>query len=230
MEAPALPPARPARKRGGRWRFLAGLAAASAASFLVLFLAAAGLVAVQAWLKPPPVEFAGLKPAVGEPAPDFVLKDLDGKDYRLFDRRGRTPLVIEFGSATCPYCVAAAEGMDALARKYEGQAEFLFVYCREAHPNQPGMQPLMGKEELPVLPQTQQGEDRAGRARSYCSVKQPTARVLVDVDGAGSVQDLYGGGQNQVIVIDAAGRVALKQTTARVDELDAFLRTYGSAP
>ncbi len=185
---------------------------------------------MQAWLKPPLVEFADLKPAVGEPAPVFVLKDLDGKDCRLSDRLGRTPLVIEFGSATCPYCVGAAEGMDDLARKDEGKAEFLFIYCREAHPDQAGMRMLTNKEELPVLPQTQEREDRARRARSYCSAKQPTARVLVDVDGPGSVQDLYGGGQNQVIVIDASGRIALKQNVARPDGIDAFLKRHISGP
>ena len=156
-------PTPPARRGLSRSRFFVGLAAGAAACFLALFLTAAAIVAVQAWLKPLPVEFADLKPAVGEPAPVFVLKDLDGKDYRLSDRLGRTPLVIEFGSATCPYCVGAAEGMDDLARRDEGKAEFLFIYCREAHPDEAGMRMLTSQEELPVLPQTREGEDRAGR-------------------------------------------------------------------
>ena len=186
---------------------------------------------MQAWLKPLPVEFADLKPAVGEPAPVFVLKDLDGKDYRLSDRLGRTPLVIEFGSATCPYCVGAAEGMDDLARRDEGKAEFLFIYCREAHPDEAGMRMLTSQEELPVLPQTREGEDRARRARLYCSAKQPRACVLVDVDGPGSVQNLYGGGQNQVIVIDATGHIAdSSRPSPDRTELTLFLKAHCSAP
>jgi len=37
------------------------------------------------------------KPALGEVAPDFSLRDLDGKRVRLKDLVGK-PIVIEFGS------------------------------------------------------------------------------------------------------------------------------------
>jgi hypothetical protein len=40
------------------------------------------------------------RPALGETAPDFVLRDLDGKAFRLKDAVGKRPLVIEFGSYT----------------------------------------------------------------------------------------------------------------------------------
>ncbi len=220
-------PAPPRRRRFSRWRFLVATAAAGAVCFLVLFLAAAGVVAVQALTKPPPVEEADLKPAVGEPAPDFVLKDLDGKECRLADWLGKTPLVLEFGSATCPYCVQAADGMDKIDNKYKDRVEFLFIYCKEAHPDAPDMLLPGTKETLPALPQTSAGEDRSNRARSYCSAKQPTARVLVDVDGPESVQELYGGEPNQVVVIDAQGRVAFKEGTGRLPGgLDAFLQDH----
>src|SRR5207248_392486 len=123
------------------------------------------------------------------------------------------PLVVEFGSASCPYCVRSADGMEDVAKKYEGRAEFLFVYCKEAHPDQPTVLPGDGAP-LPALPQTRTWDERAGRAKSYCSAKQPTARVLVDVDGPDGVQGLYGGGQNQVVFIDGRGRIALKQNLA----------------
>jgi hypothetical protein len=38
------------------------------------------------------------KPSLGEAAPDFVLRDLDGKELRLKDFVGKQPIVIEFGS------------------------------------------------------------------------------------------------------------------------------------
>jgi hypothetical protein len=38
------------------------------------------------------------KPALGEVAPDFVLRDLDGKELCLKDLVGKQPIVIEFGS------------------------------------------------------------------------------------------------------------------------------------
>ena len=38
------------------------------------------------------------KPALGEAAPDFVLRDLDGNELSLKDLVGKQPIVIEFGS------------------------------------------------------------------------------------------------------------------------------------
>jgi hypothetical protein len=35
-------------------------------------------------------------PHVGDAAPDFTLKDLDGRPFRLRDVVGRRPLVLEF--------------------------------------------------------------------------------------------------------------------------------------
>ncbi len=52
--------------------------------------------------KPPKsfLNFADARPALGAPAPDFSLLDLDGREFRLRDLRGRRPVVIEFGSYT----------------------------------------------------------------------------------------------------------------------------------
>ena len=215
------------RRRPSRWRVLLGTAAAASTCFLALFLTAVGVVAVQGWMKSPPPVGADPIPAVGEPAPDFVLKDLDGKDCRLADELAKKPVVVEFGSATCPYCVQAAPGMDEIARKYKDSIDFVFIYCKEAHPDTAGMILPGTQETLPALPQTSAGEERSGRARSYCSAKQPAARVLVDVDGPESVQTLYGGQPNQVVVIDTHGRIDLELTLGQLPGgLDAFLREH----
>ena len=44
--------------------------------------------------------------AVGEPAPDFALKDLDGKELRLSALRGKT-VVLEWFNPDCPFVRAA---------------------------------------------------------------------------------------------------------------------------
>ena len=45
----------------------------------------------------------GAKAALGEVAPDFVLKDLDGKEHKLSSHRGKI-VVLEWFSPGCPYC------------------------------------------------------------------------------------------------------------------------------
>ncbi|MBL8857338.1 MAG: redoxin domain-containing protein [Planctomycetes bacterium] len=43
---------------------------------------------------------------IGEPAPNFTLKDLDGKEHTLAKYKGKT-VVLEWFSPGCPYCVYA---------------------------------------------------------------------------------------------------------------------------
>jgi hypothetical protein len=49
---------------------------------------------------PLPSPFELSHPAVGEVAPEFTLRDVDGKPFRLRDESGKVPVVIEFGSFT----------------------------------------------------------------------------------------------------------------------------------
>jgi hypothetical protein len=71
---------------------------------------------------------------VGETAPDFTLRDPEGRPVRLNDYRGRMPVVIEFGSLSCPILTGRADSLDALAQDCRGKAEFWFVYGNEEHP------------------------------------------------------------------------------------------------
>ncbi|MEZ4241137.1 MAG: thioredoxin family protein [Myxococcota bacterium] len=52
--------------------------------------------------------------AIGQPAPDFALKDLDGKEHRLSSLKGKT-VVLEWFNPGCPY-VKYAHGEGALAK------------------------------------------------------------------------------------------------------------------
>ena len=40
----------------------------------------------------------------GEPAPDFIMPTMDGRDIRLSDYRGKKVLLTFFRYATCPFC------------------------------------------------------------------------------------------------------------------------------
>ncbi len=44
-------------------------------------------------------------PAVGQPAPDFVLVDVDGATFRLSAQLGH-PVLLDFMGSNCPTCVA----------------------------------------------------------------------------------------------------------------------------
>ncbi|WUH93367.1 thioredoxin-dependent thiol peroxidase [Streptomyces sp. NBC_00433] len=55
----------------------------------------------------------------GDPAPDFTLKDADGKDVALADRRGRKVIVYFYPAAMTPGCTKEAcdftDNLDQLA-------------------------------------------------------------------------------------------------------------------
>ncbi len=43
-------------------------------------------------------------PEIGKPAPDFAAKDIDGKDFKLSDHKGKI-VVLEWSNHECPYVV-----------------------------------------------------------------------------------------------------------------------------
>lgn len=134
-------------------------------------------------------------PHIGDPAPEFELADLDGNRLRLSDLRGR-PVVLEFGSHTCPIFSDRVAAMEQLANEHP-EASFVVIYVREAHPGE-----IQGGHRTMV-------EKRAA-AHKLALEAALTRRVLVDsVDGA--THRTYGGAWNPVYVIDANGRVVMRQ-------------------
>jgi peroxiredoxin len=70
-------------------------------SAALLVLGAAGLALAQAApLDDPEPEVA----EIGKPAPDFVLADLDGKEFKLSDHEGKV-VVLEWFNPGCPFVV-----------------------------------------------------------------------------------------------------------------------------
>src|SRR5262245_53362232 len=88
--------------------------------------------------------------------------------------------------------------MDALARTFAGQAHFLFIYVREAHP-----------DTFPDHPAHRAFEQKHEHARDL-QRKFTTPRTVL-VDGLdGEMHRAWGGLPNMSWVIDHTGRVAFK--------------------
>ena len=68
---------------------------------------------------------------VGNPAPDFSLKSLDGSSVRLSELRGK-PVIVNFWATWCPSCKEEMPVLQAAYEKYRDQGyEFLGVDLNE---------------------------------------------------------------------------------------------------
>lgn len=87
----------------------------------LLVLAFAPILLMAFILMPPGVE-------IGKPVPDFSLKGIDGKAYKLSDLKGKT-VVLEWTNPNCPFVqrVYRSEIMTSLQKKYANNVVWLTV-------------------------------------------------------------------------------------------------------
>jgi thiol-disulfide isomerase/thioredoxin len=73
---------------------------------------------------------------MNDTAPDFVLKDLNGKTVSLADYKGKI-LVLDFWATWCSYCRKSFPSTQLLINKYKNNPKvaFLFVDAREMKEN-----------------------------------------------------------------------------------------------
>ncbi len=161
-------------------------------------------------------------------APDFTAAKLGGGTVSLADLRGK-PVVIEFGSITCPVYRGKIPAIAQLKNKYGERAEFLLVYTVEAHP-QGTASPYSDKEWIPnrnvrdgvLRQQPDTAQSREALAREAVTKWGETLPVAVDsMDNA--VWRSFGARANSAYVLDAEGRVVLSQEWTDGPALDAAL-------
>ncbi len=66
------------------------------------------------------------QPMLGQMAPSFTLKALDGKTYSLEQLRGKY-VVIHFAATWCPFCNAEAPYLQQLFKSYQDKGVEVFI-------------------------------------------------------------------------------------------------------
>jgi peroxiredoxin len=66
------------------------------------------------------------QPMIGQPAPLFELKGIDGKTYSLDQLKGKY-IVIHFAATWCPFCNAEAPFLEKLYQNYRNKNVQVFI-------------------------------------------------------------------------------------------------------
>lgn len=77
--------------------------------------------------------FATTAPIVGAPAPAIELTTAADTSFSLAAARARGPVVLVFGSFSCPPFRMKQPRLEELARRWRGRAEVYLVFSEEAH-------------------------------------------------------------------------------------------------
>jgi peroxiredoxin len=127
-------------------------------------------------------------PEIGKPAPDFTLKDLDGKEHKLSDLKGKT-VVLEWVNYGCPFVKKhyASKNMQNLQKEATADGVVWLAICSSAPGKQGNETPDTGANLTKEL---------GSNATAY----------LVDEDG--KVGKLYGAKTTpEMFVINKEGNV-----------------------
>ena len=138
----------------------------------------------------------------GDDAPDFSLRTYDGSQVITLSKLRGKPVVLVFGSCTCPPFVRSTSMINLLVDEYGKDVNFLMIYIREAHP--------IGGREVPNnqfqvnAPTTL--SQRCELAEDFDDRIQMQMPIVVDtIDD--TVADVYAPWPNRMVVLDGNGKI-----------------------
>jgi thiol-disulfide isomerase/thioredoxin len=143
----------------------------------------------------------------GDAAPDFSLRAVDGKsEVTLSQLRGK-PVVLIFGSCTCPPFVASLKSVERLHAEHQDRVHFYIVYIREAHPVDGW---AISNNQFQVTTPTTLKE-RQKIAQDFAAKLHIPIPVLVD-GIEDQVEKSYSVWPNRMYILDADGKIVDKGT------------------
>jgi peroxiredoxin len=134
---------------------------------------------------PPPAPAAPAA-VVGQPAPDFTLKDLDGKEVSLSSFKGKT-VVLEWFNPECPFVVAShTKGSLVDAAKKHTDAGVVWLAINSGAPGKQGHDPAVNAERVKSwsLPHPILRDESGEVGRAYGATNTPHMFVI---DQAGTL-------------------------------------------
>jgi Spy/CpxP family protein refolding chaperone len=142
---------------------------------------------------------------------ELQLKKLDGKPL-LFSAMTGKPVVLIFGSYTCPSFRENARAFEDLARRYATKASFVIVYTKEAHPAG-GWEVQRNKDaEISLPPHADEPARLAAARQARTSLGLAIPKAVDSMDDQASTA--FNAFPNGCVVLDRAGQEVARQQWA----------------
>ena len=176
-------------------------------------------------------ESAEAGPKVHETAPDFELTDsISAKKVALHEFRGRSPVVLVFGSYSCPNFRSAADALKSMQKRYGARVPFLLIYIREAHAGDNWQSTRNQREGISVAPAASLSEKQEHAAMCSRTLHLPFPSLVDGMDGA--VENAYHAWPSRAFILDKNGRILYSTRLTELDfhaeEMEAVLRAAAS--
>ena len=166
--------------------------------------------------------FREAAPGAGDYLPEFELVTTSGERISTRDYADGQPLLLVFGSVTCPMTVGSVPSLKRLHSEFGDKVAFVTLYVREAHPGEHYPQPesldeklehARALKELDEIPWMVATDDIDGTLHRALDTK-PNAAYLVDADGKIAFRALWAGderGLRQALESVARGNTPAKR-------------------
>jgi peroxiredoxin len=170
-------------------------------------------------------------PKISQVAPDFDLTEIStGKQVSLHQFQGKSPVVLVFGSYSCPNFRSSAGALKSFYQRYGSRVPFLLVYIREAHSTDQWQSTRNLHEAVTLAPAATFAE-KSDHA-SMCSRKLhlPFPAIVDGMDGA--VETAYAAWPSRAFIVGEDGRILystrLTELDFHADEMDSVLQRLTS--
>jgi tetratricopeptide (TPR) repeat protein len=167
-------------------------------------------------------------PKLNDVAPDFELAEIGSKKkVKLHDFRRKTPVMLVFGSYTCPNFRSSAEALNTLHQRYGRRVPFFLIYIREAHDADNWQSTRNEREGVALAPPKTMDEKQDHAA--MCSRKLHLQFPAL-VDGMDDrTESAYSAWPSRAVVIGTDGRILYSSRLTQLDfhpqDMDLALRS-----
>ncbi len=169
----------------------------------------------------------------GDTVSDFKLKDIEGDEISLYKLLKEKPVMLEFGSYTCPVFRQSVPRTETIYKKYKDKINFLLVYVIEAHPAA-SKSPYRGDEWTMMYSEDKKGnpvkqpqtyEERNNLALKCIKDAKLTIPVVVDkMDN--TVWEKFGPAPNLAYFIGMDKKVVTAHEWYNVSKLETTIKNY----